>query len=127
MEAKAALAQQAPKRGQTTAATGHPAAQNSRRIEPSTEQMDLDKGWNHVVRGGLVVKATITPPPNPNPSPQPVTEAPKQPKVTATKKTARPEKPDPKSTAAPKPATGKPKQKAATGVKNAANPQHPTW
>ena len=33
--------------------------------------------------------------PNPNPSPQPVTEAPKQPKVTSTRKTAKPKKPKP--------------------------------
>jgi len=65
------------------------------------------------------VKAT-TQPPNPNPSPQPVTEAPEQAKVTATRKTARPKKPEPKSTAATKPAAGKSKKKAATSVKTAA-------
>ena len=79
--------------------------------------MDLGNGWNHMVRGGRVVKATTTPPPIPNPSPQPITEAPKQPKVTTTRKTARPKKPEPKSTAAPKPAAGKPKKKAAVSVK----------
>jgi hypothetical protein len=47
-------------------------------------------------------------------------EAPKQPKVTAIRKTARPKKPEPKSTAAPKPAAGKPKKKAATSVKTVA-------
>ena len=57
----------------------------TQRAGPSAEQTDLGEGWNHVVRGGRVVKATTTPP-NPKPSPQPVTEAPSQPKVTATRK-----------------------------------------
>jgi outer membrane biosynthesis protein TonB len=84
--------------------------------------MDLGEKWNHVVRGGRVVKATTTPPPNPNPkpTPQPVTEVPRQPKVTATRKMAGPKKPEPKSTAATKPAAGKSKKKAAASVKTAA-------
>jgi len=49
------------------------------------------------------------------PTPQPVTEAPRQPKVTATRQTARPKKPETKSTAA-----GKSKKKAAASVKTAA-------
>jgi hypothetical protein len=74
---------------------------------------------------GRVVKATTLP--IPNPFPQPVTEAPEQPKVTATRKTARPKKPEPKSTAGPtKPAAGKPKKKAAANVKTvAAKPKTP--
>ena len=75
--------------------------------------MDLGEGWYHV-QGGRVVKASANPPPNPNPSPQPVTEAPTQPKVTATRKTARCKKPEPKKkavaiveTAAAKPTTPK--------------------
>ena len=69
----------------------------------SAEQMDLDEGWNHIVRGGCVVKATTTPSTNPHPNfpPQPVTEAPEQPIETATRETGRPQKPEPKSTAAP--------------------------
>jgi hypothetical protein len=47
-------------------------------------------------------------------------EAPKQPKVAATRKTVRPKKPEPKSIAGPKPAAGKPKKKAAASVKTAA-------
>jgi hypothetical protein len=76
--------------------------------------MDLGEGWNHV-RGRRVVIAT----PIPKPSPQPVTETLEQPKVIATRKMARPKKPDPKSTACPKPAAGKHKKKAATSVKTA--------
>jgi hypothetical protein len=78
-------------------------------------------------RGGITsteggVSSRLPPPlhPNPKPSPQPVTEAPDQLKVTATRKTARPKKPQTKSTAGPKPATGKPKKKAAASVKTAA-------
>jgi len=43
-----------------------------------------------------------------------------QPIVTATRKTARPEKAEPKPTAAPKLANGKPKKKTAASVKMAA-------
>jgi hypothetical protein len=46
---------------------------------------------------------------NTNSSSQPVMEAAEQLKLTATRKAARPEKPEPKRTAAPKPAAGKPK------------------
>jgi len=82
--------------------------------------MDLGEGWNHDVQGGRVVKATTTSPPNPNPPPPPVTEASEQPKVTATRKTGRPQKPEPKTTSSPGPAAGKPKKKAAASVKPAA-------
>ena len=63
----------------------------AKQASPSAEQMDLGEGWNHVVRGGRVVKATSTPPtnPHPNPPPQQVTEFPEQPKVTATRDTVR--------------------------------------
>jgi hypothetical protein len=82
--------------------------------------MDLCEGWNHDVRGGLVIKATTTsPPPNRNPTPQPVTEAPEQPKVTAIRKTARPEKRQPKPTTTTKSAAGKSKKKLAASVKTA--------
>ena len=81
--------------------------------------MDLGEGWNHVVQGGRVVKATTTPPTNPHPipPPQPVTEAPEQPIVTATRETARSQKPEPKSTAAPKRTAGKTKKMSAASVK----------
>jgi hypothetical protein len=70
---------------------------------------------------GRVVKAT-TPSSNSNlkPTPQPVTEVPRQPKVTATRKTAGPKKLEPKSTAATKPAAGKSSKKAAASLKTAA-------
>jgi hypothetical protein len=75
---------------------------------------------------GRVVKALANSPPHPIPSPQPVTEAPKQPKVTATRKTARPKKPEPKIAAAPKPAAAKPKKKAFAIVETAsAKPAKP--
>jgi hypothetical protein len=84
--------------------------------------MELGEGWNHVVRGGRVAKASTTPPanPHPNPTPQQVTKATEQPKVTATRETARPQKHEPKSTAAPKRSAGKSKKKAAASVKAAA-------
>jgi hypothetical protein len=49
-----------------------------------------------------------------------------QPKVTATRETARPKKPEPKPTAAPQRATGKASKKAAASVKTAgAKPSTP--
>ena len=89
---------------------------------PSAEQLALGEGWNHVIRGGRVAKATATTPPlNPNPTPQPVTEAPRQPNVTATSKKAGSKKPESKSTAAAQPAAGKSKKKVAAVIKSAAN------
>jgi len=103
-EEKADLAKQAPESSRKSVATGQPAAPKAQLGGSSTKQMDLGERWNHVVRGGRVVKATTTPPTNqkPNPPPQPVTEAPEKPIVTATMETARPQKPEPKYTAAPK-------------------------
>jgi hypothetical protein len=67
--------------------------------------------WIHVVRGGRVVKATTTPTLIQNPPSQPVTKAFENPKVTATRKTAKPQKYEPKTTADPKLDTGKFKKK----------------
>ena len=53
-EAKAALAKQAPDRGRKSAATANLTAPKEQRAGPSAEQMDLGKGWNHVVRGGVL-------------------------------------------------------------------------
>jgi hypothetical protein len=69
-------------------------------------------------RGG-VVKATTPPTPTPNPPSQPVAEASEKPNVTATRKTARPQKSEPKTTAAPL-AAGKSKKKTAASVKTTA-------
>jgi hypothetical protein len=97
----------------------HPTAPKQKRAVPSAEQTDLGEGWNHVVRGGRVVKAT-TPLPTPNHPSHPVTEAHEQPKVTATRNTTRPQKSVPKTSAASKPDTGKSKKAAAASVKTAA-------
>ena len=57
---------------------------------------------------------------------QPVTEASEKPKVTATRKTARPQKSEHKTTTAPKLAAGKSKKKTAASVKTtAAKPTTP--
>jgi hypothetical protein len=53
---------QTPKRAQKSAATGHPAAPKAQRARPFAKQMDLGEGWDHVVRGRRVVKATTPPP-----------------------------------------------------------------
>jgi len=70
-EAKAALAKQAPERSQKSVATAQPAAPKAQRAGPSAELKNLGEGWNHVVRGGRVVKATTNPPNNPHPNPPP--------------------------------------------------------
>ena len=119
-EAKTAFAKQAPQRAPRNTARGHPAVAKAQQAGPSAEQLALGEGWSHVVRGGCAAKATATtPPPNPNPTPQPVTEVPRQPKVTATRKKAGPKNPEPKPTEAVQPAAGKPKKKVAASVKTA--------
>jgi len=82
-KAKAALAKQALDRGRKSAATTHLTAPKKQRAVPSAERMELGERWNHVVRGGRVVKATTPPTTIPNPSFQPVTETSEKPKVTA--------------------------------------------
>jgi hypothetical protein len=80
--------------------------------------MDLGEGWIHVVRGGCIVKATT---PHSILNPQPVTEAPEQPNMTATRKTAKPKKPAPRPAAAAKATSAKPTKKAPTSVKTVAS------
>jgi hypothetical protein len=115
-EARTALAKQATERGRRSNATGNPADLKVKRAGPSAERMDVGERWSHVVRRWRVFNAT-TPTQVPNSVPQPVTEAPKQPNVIATRKTAKPEKPECKTTAATKAATVKSKDKAAASVK----------
>jgi len=117
-EAKPALAKQTPNRSRKSVATGQPATPKAQRARLSAEQRNLDVGWNHVVRGGCVVKGNNNPPNNPQPTPRPhqATKAPAKPTVTATRETARPIKPELKSTASPQRASGKSKKKAVAGV-----------
>ena len=67
-----------------------------------------------------VVKTTTPPTSIPNPPSQPVTEASEKPKVTSTRKAARPQKSEPETAAVPKLAAGKFKKKSAASVKTAA-------
>jgi len=53
VEAKAAVAKQAPERSRKIVATGQPATPKAQRAGPSAEQIDLGEGCNHVVRGGV--------------------------------------------------------------------------
>ena len=120
-EARAALEKQAPFRSRKSVGRGQTSAPKAQRARPSAERMELGEGLNHVVRGGRVDKASTTPTDNPHlkQSRQQVTKAPKQPKVTSTRETARPQKPVPKSTAAPKRSAGK-SHKDEASVKAAA-------
>ena len=117
-----AVCSYAPQRSQKSVATALPAAPKAQRSGPSAEQKNLGEGWNHVVQGGRVVKASTIPPskPHPNPPPQKVTKAPSKATVTATRVTARPKKPEPKPPAAPQRAPGKSQKKAAASAKTAA-------
>jgi len=81
--------------------------------------MDLCKEWNHVVRG-RVVNATNQSTPIPNPPSQPAMEGSEKPNVTASRKTARPQKSELKTTAAPKLAAGKSKKRGSANVKTEA-------
>jgi hypothetical protein len=51
-ETRAALAKRAPERGPKSTTMGKSPAPKARRAEPSEEQMELDEGLSHVVRGG---------------------------------------------------------------------------
>jgi len=75
-----------------------------------------------------VVKATTPSTPIPNPASQPFTEASEKHKLTATRKTARPQNSDPKTTAGPKLAAGKSKKETAASAKpKPLNPLLPPW
>jgi len=121
-EARTALAKEATECRRKNVAAAHPAAPKAHRASPTAEQKNLGEGWNHVVRGGRVVKSTTNPPNNPhhNTPPHQVTKAPSKPTVTATRETARPEKPELKPTAAPQRARGKSQKKAVASDKIAA-------
>ena len=71
-----------------------------KRAEPSAEQESLGPGWNHVVRGGRVVKAAS--PPSHNHATDPVTEKSTRHEVTATSRNGRTAKSEPKVTVGPK-------------------------
>ena len=88
-----------------------------RRPSPLPSRWIWVRGGTMSSRGGCV-KATIRTA-NPSSSNQPVKETPKQPIVTATRRTARSKKPEHKPAAGPKPATAKPKKKAGASVKSA--------
>jgi hypothetical protein len=76
-EAKAALTRQVPyQRTRTSGAAVQLAAKRAVTPQPSTKQDSLGPGWNHVVRGGRVVKATL---------PRSVTGAPQKDKMTELK------------------------------------------
>jgi hypothetical protein len=84
-EAKAALVKRGqPERRQAICAPGRPAAPQPARAVPTAELESLGPGWNHVVKGGRVLKSTF---PNPaESSPKLVTAAPEQSKVSICKK-----------------------------------------
>jgi hypothetical protein len=79
--AKTELAKQVPKqRTRTSGAAVQPAAKNVVTPQSSAEQQSLGSGLNHVVRGGRIVKATLSTPPES--APKSVTEVPQKEKMT---------------------------------------------
>ena len=115
-EAKVALAKQAPTESSKAGVTPiPPTAPKAKGEETSGEQEILGPDWNHVVRGGCVVKAAIPPPPNP--APDPVTESPRTEATTTRKvKTAK---------LAPKVTVG-PEQAAVPKTMKSAKPRQPS-
>ena len=51
--ARAALTKRALEQRRKSNATGHPVASKAQRAGPSAKQMDLGKGWSHIVQGGV--------------------------------------------------------------------------
>jgi hypothetical protein len=90
-EAKAALAQKTPIAHKKVC--GAP-TRTTKPVEPSAEQQSLGSSWNHVVRGGRVVKGAN--PPSPKPAPVTVTETPNRVEVTTTTKKGKTIKSRPK-------------------------------
>jgi len=94
-EAKAALAKRAPfVRSKAGSAFSPSVAPKAQRPEPNAEQERLGQRWNHVVRGGRVIKAAS--PPSPNPAPSPVTPSPARNIVETTGKKGKTAKSKPK-------------------------------
>jgi len=94
-KAKAALAKRAPfVRSKMGSAPSPPVTPKAQRSEPTTEQVTLGQGWNHVVRRGRVIKAAS--PPSPNPTPSSVTPSPTRNVVETTGKKGKTAKSTPK-------------------------------
>jgi hypothetical protein len=121
-EAKTALARRAPATSSRVADLPSPrTVPQAKRTEPSAEQESLGSDWNHVVRGGRVVKATM--PPSPNPTPIPVTATHTREEVTATRKKGRTAKSAPKVTVGPKQApVAKPPKPAKRNLSSQPTP-----
>ena len=69
------------------------------RSQPSAEQLSPGGDWNHVLRGGRVVKVPPVSPPRPTTSP--VAEASIKAQMSSTSKKASSKKPAPEVSAAP--------------------------
>ena len=94
-----------------------PAAPKANRVERTAEQERLVPVWNHVVRGGRVVRATL--PTDPQLFPVAVTEIPTRSEVTNISKKSKTEKSAPKVTVGPK-------QAQVTKLKKPAKPAKPS-
>jgi hypothetical protein len=80
-EANASLAKRVPKQStRTNGAAVQTAASRVVTPKPSAKLERLGSGWNHVVRGGRVVKGTLTT--TPETAPRPVVEVPQKDKTT---------------------------------------------
>jgi len=100
-EAKAALAKRAPfVRSKVGSAPRPPVASKAQRSEPTAKQERLGQGWNHVVRGGRVIKVASLP--TPKLAPSPVTPSPTRNVVESTGKKGKTAKSTPKVKVGPK-------------------------
>jgi hypothetical protein len=95
------LAKQAPVEcSKGGGAPSPPTAPKAKQAEPFNKQESLVPGWNHIVLGGRVVKATL--PAIPHPTPDPVTENPMRKEVTTTSKKDKTAKSAPRVKVGPK-------------------------
>jgi hypothetical protein len=117
-EAKAALAKRALiVRSKMGSAPSPPVTSKAQRPEPTAEQERLVQGWNHVVRGGRVIKAAS--PPSPNHTPSPVTPSTTLNEAETTGKKGKTAKSTPKVKVGPK-------QALATKANKSAKPKQPS-
>jgi len=131
-EAKATLAKRSPvERGTTDSVPSPSNVPKVKQAEQSAEQESLGPGWNGVVRGGRVIRATA--PPSPIPAPGPVTEEPTRKQVTPIRTKGKAPKSAPKVTVGPKQApvtktskSAKPNQTSQLMSKELVAPTKPT-
>jgi hypothetical protein len=121
-EARTALTKRAPTdRSKVGGTPSPPSAPKAKQAVPSAEQQGLGSGWNHVIRGGRIVKAATPTSPNP-----PLAESPARTKVATNKTKGVTTKSAPKVTTGHKQASST-KQKKPVKPAQASQPKPKKW